>query len=111
MAYYYTRYYSDGEILATAKNPFSFSNSSQQLLNQVFATCDAKEGFRHLKYQLKIFNKTVPTLFKQYTELCEEGGVNFAAFNIDPLFNNCVDGLVVVDMKKLLDKKTQEVYA
>lgn len=108
MVYYYSEYYSKETIVATAKNPFNLSNSSRQILDQAFSTSDAQEGFRHLKYQLKIFNKTVPTLFKQYTELCEEGGVDFAAFNIDPLFNNCVDGLVIVDMAKLLDKKRKK---
>ncbi len=50
---------------------------------------------------------SVPTLYKQYSGLCEEGGVSFSAFNIDPDFNDCVDGLVVVDLDKLLPKKRQ----
>ncbi|TQV72252.1 GNAT family N-acetyltransferase [Aliikangiella marina] len=108
MVYYYNEFYSGDKLLARAKNPFSFSAQNTLMLNQVFSTSDAQEGFRHLKYQLKIFNKTVPTLFKQYTELCEPGGVNFAAFNIDPLFNNCVDGLVIVDMDRLLAKKRKK---
>jgi hypothetical protein len=47
----------------------------------------------------------VPPLYKQYTELCEPGGVSFLDFNIDPDFNNCVDGLVVDDMEKLKEQK------
>lgn len=105
LVYYYGEFYGSTKYYASAKTPFNFSNSSSQLLSQVFASSDAKEGFKQLKYQLKIFNKLVPTLLKQYTDLCEPGGVQFATFNIDPLFNNCVDGLVIVDMHRLLDKK------
>ena len=43
----------------------------------------------------------VPTLYKQYSELCEQGGVRFLAFGTDPDFANCVDGLVLVDLTML----------
>jgi len=48
---------------------------------------------------------SVPTLYKQYTELCYEGGVQFIDFNIDSDFNECIDGLVVVDLTYLKEKK------
>ena len=47
----------------------------------------------------------VPPLYKQYTELCEPGGVVFLDFNIDPAFNNCVDGLVIIDLHSLKEQK------
>jgi hypothetical protein len=47
----------------------------------------------------------IPPLYKQYSELCEPGGVVFLDFNVDPAFNNCVDGLVIVDTLKLREKK------
>ena len=47
---------------------------------------------------------TVPTLYKQYSELCDAGGVEFADFNVDPDFSFCVDGLIVVDLHKLKEK-------
>jgi hypothetical protein len=50
---------------------------------------------------------TVPTLYKQYTEMCQAGGVQFLDFNIDPDFANCIDGLVVVDLTQLSDKTRQ----
>ncbi len=49
----------------------------------------------------------VPTLYKQYTEICEPDGVQFLSFGIDPDFNDCVDGLVLVDLTRLKDKKRQ----
>jgi len=60
-----------------------------------------------LRKQLRFYNATVPTLYKQYTELCEEGGVEFLGFNIDKDFNNCVDGLILVDISKILPKKRE----
>jgi hypothetical protein len=47
----------------------------------------------------------VPTLYKQYTETYQEGGVHFLDFNIDPDFNHCIDGLVLADLDTLKPKK------
>ncbi|WP_444996678.1 lysophospholipid acyltransferase family protein [Aliikangiella sp. IMCC44359] len=105
LVHYYSTYYASPKNYATGKNPFSFSHNSRQLINHSFINHDTKEGFKQLKYQLKIFNKTVPTLLKQYSELCEPGGVNFTAFNVDPAFNFCVDGLVIVDTNLLQERK------
>jgi len=61
----------------------------------------------HLKSSLKHLGCAIPTLYKQYTEICKSGGVRFLAFNIDPDFNNCVDGLVMVDLTQLKRKARQ----
>ena len=47
----------------------------------------------------------IPTLYKQYSELCEPGGVQFLEFGVDPDFNHSIDGLVLVDTTKLSAKK------
>ena len=47
----------------------------------------------------------MPTLYKQYTETCEAGGVRFLGFNRDPEFANCVDGLICVDLDRLKASK------
>ncbi|MDR2033648.1 MAG: hypothetical protein LBP89_03345 [Helicobacteraceae bacterium] len=33
--------------------------------------------------------------------MCETGGVQFVDFGYDPEFNNCIDGLIIVDISKL----------
>ncbi len=66
---------------------------------------DYSEGFTQLKGELTAMELSVPTLYKQYTELCEDGGVQFVDFNIDPDFSDCVDGLVLVDLHKLKETK------
>jgi hypothetical protein len=62
---------------------------------------DYKEEFVQLKASLARQGCSVPTLYKQYTELCEPGGVSFADFNVDPDFADCIDGLVLVDIEKM----------
>jgi CobQ-like glutamine amidotransferase family enzyme len=37
--------------------------------------------------------------------VAKDGGVAFLGFNVDPDFNDCIDGLVVVDMQTLTEKK------
>ena len=49
----------------------------------------------------------MPTLYKQYSELCEPGGVSFLDFGIDPDFNYCIDGLVLVDTEQVKLRKRE----
>ena len=53
-----------------------------------------------LKANLGALGTRVPTLYKQYTELCEPGGARFLAFGVDPDFSDAVDGLIEVDLKR-----------
>ena len=101
---FYKRYFSPRSDLSYSRNPFSFSQPIADLEKE-FCGTDYKSDFRKLKSLLANLGTTVPPLYKQYTELCEPGGVVFLDFNIDPAFNNCVDGLVIVDIKKLKEGK------
>jgi hypothetical protein len=40
-------------------------------------------------------------------EVCELDGVQFADFNVDPDFSDCIDGLVIVDLIRLKPKKRE----
>ncbi len=66
---------------------------------------DYAEGFALLKSELAALDAAAPMLYKQYSELCEVGGVQFVDFNIDPDFSDCVDGFVQVDLAFLKDSK------
>lgn len=70
-----------------------------------FTGTDYKKEFSQLKHLLANMGVNVPTLYKQYSEICEREGVAFLDFNIDPDFCDCIDGLVVVDTHKLVAKK------
>lgn len=54
-----------------------------------------------LKHELSLMGYAIPTLYKQYSELCDEGGVEFIDFGVDKGFENCVDGFIIVDTDKL----------
>ena len=60
-----------------------------------------QEDLRRLKHLLANLGTAIPTLYKQYSELCEPGGVQFIDFGSDPDFNNCIDGLVLVDLTRV----------
>lgn len=42
-----------------------------------------------------------PDLYKQYGELCDDGGCRFVAFHVDRGFGHCIDGLIVVDVDRV----------
>lgn len=103
---YYQRYYADNNGLTlSSKRPYTIDNCTQQKMSQLFHDQSAKEAFAVLKAQLRHLGYSVPALYKQYADLTNEGGTRFLGFNIDPDFNDCVDGLVVVDIKKMSSQK------
>ncbi len=66
------------------------------------------QNVEHLSYmvqQIEKDNKGIPILLKQYLKLSGE----LAAFNVDPDFNNALDGLIIVDLLKVNDR-TLEKY-
>ncbi|MGV6859608.1 MAG: GNAT family N-acyltransferase [bacterium] len=69
------------------------------------AVSDYKTAYSQLKGSLDEMGVRIPTLFKQYVEVCEPGGCEFLAFNIDPAFSNCIDALILVHIDKILPKK------
>lgn len=99
--YYFSHYYGSQLNLAESYNPYRISISTQQECRKIFSGGDVRADYQELKHQLSLFNLTVPTLYKQYTEFCEEGGVEFFGFGIDTQFSDCVDGLILVDLSKM----------
>ena len=105
LVHFYRRHFPAPEPLAIAKLPFQIPVKRLALLDQMLPGKDYSEEFCQLKSQLNHMDLSVPTLYKQYTELCEPGGVSFSGFNVDPEFANCVDGLIVVDLTMLKANK------
>ncbi len=104
LIYFYKLYFSPDASLSCSRNPFSFSQPMASLEKE-FCGTDYQADFTKLKSLLANLGTTIPPLYKQYTGLCEPGGVVFLDFNIDPAFSNCIDGLVIVDIKKLKEAK------
>ncbi|TPE54174.1 lysophospholipid acyltransferase family protein [Maribrevibacterium harenarium] len=105
IVHFYRTYFADPEHLARSFTPYHIQAEHQSLMSQFFSGENYEEDFRILKEQLSNLGASVPTLYKQYSEVCEEGGVRFLDFGIDVDFGYCVDGLVLVDLAKLTDNK------
>jgi len=104
---FYRLYFGTGEDqIARSRSPYPTEDSSL-LAQQVFCGNDYKQDFMTLKHNLDNMGSAIPTLYKQYSELCEPGGVRFLDFGVDPDFNNCIDGLVLVDLTQLKERKRQ----
>ena len=107
LVYFYNLYFGDEGGMATACMPYRLEAATQAELSKHFSGKNYKQDFMHLKGNLKHLGCSVPTLYKQYTEISQPDGVRFLDFNIDPDFANCVDGLVVVDLTRLKDRMRQ----
>ena len=110
IVYYYNKWYGCNDNLAISKNRFRISSKDISDIFNDFTRQSAEEDFKILKNSLKQYGYTVPILYKHYSNLCEKDGVKFLDFGIDPDFNNCVDGLILIDIDKLKsDKKDRYV--
>jgi len=102
MVFHYSYYYANDEEMVEAKIPYQYSSHSLDL-RSIFEYKSRKEDFKILKSSLNSIGVAVPTLFKQYSDICEEGGVKFLGFNVDPDFSDCLDGFILVDVEKIKD--------
>jgi putative hemolysin len=98
---FYSTYFPAKFGSVTCKQPFY---PAREPLH-VFTGDDYKAEFTTLKHLLANMGVNVPTLYKQYSEIAKADGVAFLGFNVDPDFNDCIDGLVVVDAMAITEKK------
>lgn len=102
----YQHYFSSCQLLAIPRSPFKLQ-AIYHTLATGFKGNDYKADFINLKSWLAEQGLSVPALYKQYVDICEHDGVQFAGFNVDPDFSNCIDGLVIVDLVRLKPKKRE----
>ena len=100
LIFYYSHYFQNEYELIESKMPYQYSSHIQDL-KSIFDLNDRKKDFKTLKTTLNTMGVAIPTLFKQYSDICEEGGVKFLGFNVDPNFSNCIDGFILVNVKKI----------
>ena len=108
---YYQHYFSDNDRLARARVPYRVDKALQRRIATTLTGKDAEVDFTAMREQLMHMNVTVPTLYKQYADVCEAGGVRFIDFNIDAAFADCIDGLVMVDLHQLKPAKRKRYLA
>lgn len=97
---FYRQHFAPELALAPSRRPYP---ATQPL----FEGQDYGADLKILKARLDNLGCAIPTLYKQYSELCEPGGVQFMDFGIDPDFNHCIDGLVWVDVSRIKPHKRE----
>ncbi len=102
MIFYYSHYFKEEVNLVEGKTPYQYSNNISEI-KELFNLEDKKKDFKFLKSALSNIGVTVPTLYKQYSEITEDGGIKFLSFNIDKNFGDCIDGFILVEVDKIKD--------
>lgn len=105
LVYFYSYYFSNNTKPATGKSSYQLKPSSIRRFEAIFAGQDYKSGLIQLKAHMQRLGVAIPVLYKQYTEICEPGGVFFSDFNLDEDFGHCIDGFVIVDIEQLKANK------
>jgi hypothetical protein len=105
IVYYYKKWFGGAAPLAYSMNKFLLPSKIEQSISAFFTGTDPKEDFQILKKLLKNYGHSIPILFKQYTELCVEGGISFSDFGIDSNFQNCIDAFIFVKLEYLKETK------
>jgi putative hemolysin len=103
---FYRSHFRPESAVAMSRQPYP----PTPVAEKIFAR-DYQKDLISLKSMLSELGCSIPTLYKQYTELCEPGGVQFLDFGIDPKFSGCVDGLVVVDIAAIKPARYQRYIA
>ncbi|HHD75566.1 MAG TPA: GNAT family N-acetyltransferase, partial [Campylobacterales bacterium] len=103
--YYYDKHYGDKKEYIHPKNHFKYAGNSIETLDTIFIGETPEENLKILKEHLGFYGVTIPTLYKQYTDLCEEKGISFMGYNVDKDFENCIDSFILVDVEKIKERK------
>ena len=101
----YRTYFGEETGLAEARNPYRIGSREQEICGRFISGTDYNADFRLVKKQLASLGGTIPTLYKQYSELCEPGGVRFLDFNVDTSFQECIDGFLLVEVARIKEEK------
>lgn len=107
IVHYYARHFGLHERLAVPRVPYEIPEHAVAELASLMPGEDCAADFRVLKQELARRDLAVPTLYKQYSELCEPGGTRFLGFHVDAAFGHCVDGLVMVDLLRMKPGKRE----
>jgi putative hemolysin len=107
IVHFYRKWFGAEPGIVTGRAPLTLQAERRAQLNALFSSTDYNAEFRLLKNWLKERGLSFPTLYRQYTDLCEAGGVKFFDFSVDRDFNNCIDGFILVDLNLLKSSKRE----
>ncbi len=104
IVFYYSHYFKAKEELVESKLSYQYGNDISYF-KDLFVLNDRKADFKILKSSLSTIGVSIPTLYKQYGDLCIEEGVSFHGFNIDENFSDCIDGFILVEIDKIKESQ------
>lgn len=107
LVYFYRKWFGAETSPVKAKHRFEFRKDVVSRLAETLKATEYKQAFKELKQNLKHYGYAVPTLYKQYTELCDEGGVNFFDFGIDKDFSDALDGFIFLKVGMVKEAKLE----
>lgn len=107
LVYFYMNYFGSDILHVKHKDRFMISAALEKEFEQEFELNNYKKDLITLRDKLQLQGLAIPTLYKQYSDLCEEGGVMFTDFGKDKDFEDCVDGFIIVDITKLKAQKRE----
>ena len=102
---FYRTWFGAEEGAVVSPHPYVMTKAREQWAAALLPGRDYRAELRVLKETLREHGCAVPTLYKQYAELCTWGGVKFLGFGVDPNFGHCVDGFLVVDVAAITPEK------
>ena len=107
MIYFYMNYFGSEILHVRHKERFIIPSQLENEFETIFELDNYKKDLITLRDKLQLQGLAIPTLYKQYSDLCDEGGVMFSDFGIDKDFEDCVDGFIIVDITKLKAHKRE----
>ena len=110
--YFYNAYFTDSKNLTEAKLPYKMTLDDEYMKKFLseLSFQNYKQDFILLKKALGFLGLSVPTLYKQYADLCEDGGIKFSSYNIDEDFADCVDSFILVRVDKIKEKQRARYF-
>ena len=109
IVYFYSKYFSKNGLVS-AMTKYELGNYYRLDYDNLFEGNDFAKDFKELKNILLEYGVSVPTLYKQYVDLFENGGVHFLDFCVDKDFNS-IDGFILCDISKMKEKKRKKYIA
>jgi putative hemolysin len=111
IVYFYSKYFAADVQMMKAKTKFHIPEEEQKMYDRLFDGLSYKEGLRELKHYLKEYDVSIPTLFKQYPALYNEGGVNFFDFSKNDKLHGVIEGLIITDNLKMKENRKRRYIA
>jgi len=105
LVYFYSHHFRCESEMMRAKEPYFMSYDDKTEFDELFKYKSYKDGFVELKRYLKRLGTTVPTLFKQYAELYEQGAFRFFDFSVNEKLHGVVEGFIIADNSRMKETK------